>query len=192
MARAFRQCCGFLPFGSCLLHSLAPVAGLNPLPVLVLVAQHLTCLRFSVLPFTPLIIVFPLFPPHITPCPQPGGFMRMSLVPLRDRFNKWVHDRNAFRWSCWDHRPSLVNCPRRTSHDCGTDNGGKRYQQWVEIPKVFNDGYVRDGIVAGLSPLCQFVFCGMISGPHIRRCFHGKEWDWEGGQRHSCPGSSIV
>lgn len=69
-----------------------------------------------------------------------GGFMRLTLVPPHHRFHAWAHKRNAFRWSCWDH--GMVNCPRRTSHECGTDNRGKRYQQWVEIPKVFPDGYV--------------------------------------------------
>lgn len=67
-----------------------------------------------------------------------GGFLRLTLVPLHHRFNAWVHKRNAFRWSCWDH--GIVNCPQRNSHECGTDNQGKRYQQWVEIPKVFPDG----------------------------------------------------
>ncbi|KAK1865256.1 hypothetical protein I4F81_007790 [Pyropia yezoensis] len=67
-----------------------------------------------------------------------GGFLRLSLVPLHHRFNAWAHKRNAFRWSCWDH--GMVNCPQRNSHECGTDRNGKRYQQWVEIPKVFPDG----------------------------------------------------
>lgn len=87
-----------------------------------------------------------------------GGFLRLTLVPLHHRFNAWVHKRNAFRWSCWDH--GIVNCPQRNSHECGTDNQGKRYQQWVEIPKVFPDGYVWRGSVICWCLRLLFSFLG--------------------------------
>ncbi|OSX69554.1 hypothetical protein BU14_1399s0002, partial [Porphyra umbilicalis] len=67
-----------------------------------------------------------------------GGFMRLSLVPMKHRFSHKAHDRNAFLWTCWD--VGLRDCPRRTPHDCGTDRKGKRYRQWVRMPNVFPDG----------------------------------------------------
>lgn len=63
---------------------------------------------------------------------------RLSLVPLKRRFSSWAHDKNAFLYSCWD--AGMVNCPSRSSHACGTDQRGKRYQQWVRLPTVFPDG----------------------------------------------------
>lgn len=67
-----------------------------------------------------------------------GGMFRLSLVPLKRRFSSWAHDKNAFLYSCWD--AGMVNCPSRSSHACGTDQRGKRYQQWVRLPTVFPDG----------------------------------------------------
>eukprot|EP00168_Porphyra_purpurea_P009200 TRINITY_DN221_c0_g1_i7.p1 TRINITY_DN221_c0_g1~~TRINITY_DN221_c0_g1_i7.p1 ORF type:complete len:319 (-),score=3.96 TRINITY_DN221_c0_g1_i7:419-1375(-) len=64
-----------------------------------------------------------------------GGFMRLSLVPMKHRFSHEAHNRNAFLWTCWD--VGLRDCPRRTPHDCGTDRQGKRYRQWVRMPNVF-------------------------------------------------------
>jgi len=64
--------------------------------------------------------------------------MRLTLVPTKHRYNHDVHHRNAFRWSCWDH--GEVPCPNRSPSECGNDNLGRRYQQWVKIPPVFPDG----------------------------------------------------
>lgn len=101
----------------------------------------------------PALILVPL---HV------GGFLRLSLVPLHHRFNAWAHKRNAFRWSCWDH--GMVNCPQRNSHECGTDRNGKRYQQWVEIPKVFPDGYVPRIGGGCVLRLVSFAYTGRLGG----------------------------
>eukprot|EP00168_Porphyra_purpurea_P003714 TRINITY_DN14328_c0_g1_i1.p1 TRINITY_DN14328_c0_g1~~TRINITY_DN14328_c0_g1_i1.p1 ORF type:complete len:261 (-),score=27.05 TRINITY_DN14328_c0_g1_i1:35-817(-) len=67
-----------------------------------------------------------------------GGFLRLTLVPVKHRYHAWAHARNAFRWSCWS--AGEVNCPKRTGFECGNDSRGRRYQQWVTIPPVFQDG----------------------------------------------------
>jgi len=43
----------------------------------------------------------------------------------------------AFRWSCWS--AGEVDCPKRTEFECGNEKRGRRNQQWVTIPPVFED-----------------------------------------------------
>jgi len=71
--------------------------------------------------------------------------LRLSLVPVKHRDDPWTHDRNAFRWSCWS--AGEVDCPKRNEFECGNDNHGRRYQQWVTIPPVFEDGLYVLGFV---------------------------------------------
>jgi len=82
--------------------------------------------------------------PHRIVSPA-GGFLRLSLVPVKHRDDPWTHDRNAFRWSCWS--AGEVDCPKRNEFECGNDNHGRRYQQWVTIPPVFEDGLYVLGFV---------------------------------------------
>jgi len=83
--------------------------------------------------------------PRGFPGPPADGFLRLTLVPLKHKFNKWVHARNAFRWSCWSF--GTEPCPNRSHQQCGNDGTGRRYRQWVTIPPVFPDGVYVLGFV---------------------------------------------
>jgi len=70
--------------------------------------------------------------------PSAGGFLRLTLVHPKDRYNHAAHARNSWRWSCWS--AGEENCPNRSKKECGTDQAGRRYRQQVTIPPVFPDG----------------------------------------------------
>lgn len=106
--------------------------------LLTVAAQHAPALVVCALLSACRICGAILCPPFPPPPSLAGGMFRLSLVPLKRRFSSWAHDKNAFLYSCWD--AGMVNCPSRSSHACGTDQRGKRYQQWVRLPTVFPDG----------------------------------------------------
>jgi len=64
-----------------------------------------------------------------------GGFVRFSLVPIRDRQNKAAHNRFAFRYACFD--SGIHKC---REDRCGSDNDGEAYKTKVQIPTTHPDG----------------------------------------------------
>lgn len=68
-----------------------------------------------------------------------GGFVRFTLVPIKDRMNKKVHDKFAFHYTCY--KKELHKCPYfGTSNDdyCGTAE--YLYRTNLTVPKVYPNG----------------------------------------------------
>lgn len=80
----------------------------------------------------------------------PGGFVRLTLVPLTDIMNKAAHARNAFHYSCWGAHPVAAkgNDLERDRHGfslVGSDGRDGKHQpgyyvERVTVPPVVPDG----------------------------------------------------
>lgn len=64
-----------------------------------------------------------------------GGFIRLSMVPIKDRMSHAAHSRMAFRYACFASDP--VPC---SYNHCGTDEERLMYRTTVQIPTVYPDG----------------------------------------------------
>ncbi|CAN8065447.1 unnamed protein product [Agarophyton chilense] len=80
----------------------------------------------------------------------PGGFVRLTLVPLGSMMDKAVHERNAFHYSCWGANPQAAAPDELQSDRFGysyVGNDGEEhpfargyYVVNTTIPKVIPDG----------------------------------------------------
>ncbi|CAN8070953.1 unnamed protein product [Agarophyton chilense] len=68
-----------------------------------------------------------------------GGFVRWTLVHVRDMHNKRKHEQGAFYYTCGDQRMSLCTALNRR-RDCTYDRRGKYYRHRVPVPPVYADG----------------------------------------------------
>jgi len=64
------------------------------------------------------------------------GFIRLTLVPKKDRMNKKVHDANAFHYACYDSNPQ--RCPDLGFCGTGKTEGTTR----IKVPAVPDGEYV--------------------------------------------------
>lgn len=68
-----------------------------------------------------------------------GGFMRWSIINVRDMGSKAEHERNAFVYTCSDRYPT--NCLREHGkRDCRVDGETKYLKHPLLIPKIYKDG----------------------------------------------------
>lgn len=87
----------------------------------------------------------------------PGGFLRLSLVPLESMMDKETHSRNAFHYSCWGANdrvatPEEIKKDRFNYSFTGSDGSGHPhgvgyYIAHVTIPKCVPNGYYVLGYV---------------------------------------------
>lgn len=80
----------------------------------------------------------------------PGGFIRLSLVTLKDAMSKNVHTRNAFHYSCWgaflkQAGPNELSTDRFGFNFVGNDgelHSAPRayYQSFATVPRCVPDG----------------------------------------------------
>jgi len=65
-----------------------------------------------------------------------GGFVRMSLVPVKYMNNHLWHKKTAFAYSCFATNKYYCGKNKR----CGTDQRGHAFRTWVRIPQILPDG----------------------------------------------------
>lgn len=68
----------------------------------------------------------------------PSGFTRLSLVPVKDMFDKDAHAKYAFHFACWG--AGEHDCPSQDEIACGNDKTGRRYGAHVKVPTSYEDG----------------------------------------------------
>lgn len=64
-----------------------------------------------------------------------GGFVRLSLVPLSQMFNRSAHSYLAFYFTCWEHGAYICK-----SSICGSDLEGRAFSRSIIVPPVIPDG----------------------------------------------------
>lgn len=68
-----------------------------------------------------------------------GGFVRWSLVNLKDKMNKVVHEEKTFLITCADLRPT--KCKKKTAkRDCTYDRTNEYFKHLIQIPENIPDG----------------------------------------------------
>ncbi len=67
------------------------------------------------------------------------GFMRLSLVPIDEMWNKDAHQRYAFYFGCWTDQEIDCN-PFERHRDCYYDRENLGYKTQVTIPLIYPDG----------------------------------------------------
>jgi len=80
----------------------------------------------------------------------PGGFVRLTLVPVENMMDKKIHTRNAFHFSCWGAHPKQASSNEKTRDKwgfslVGSDGREKGvaagyYTELITIPDVVPDG----------------------------------------------------
>lgn len=81
----------------------------------------------------------------------PGGFNRITIVPLNSMMDRNVHNRNAFHYSCWGAKTEVVrgNGLKKKKYGfslIGNDGSQHRFPKSVYVTKVYIPPVIPNGI----------------------------------------------